>query len=78
MCTITVLFFLQDKDEHLELLDGTLVDLLNAKWNTFVKDRSVIKSSYIFQREKYILIFSMILIDFINNFIYSVSTSFYL
>ncbi|KAI4495347.1 hypothetical protein M0804_001548 [Polistes exclamans] len=28
-----------DKDEHLELLDGTLVDLLNAKWNTFVKDR---------------------------------------
>lgn len=28
-----------DKDEHLELMDGTLVDLLNAKWNTFVKDR---------------------------------------
>ncbi|CAG9764165.1 unnamed protein product [Ceutorhynchus assimilis] len=26
-----------DKDEHLELLDGVLVDLLNAKWNTFVK-----------------------------------------
>ncbi|ENN83360.1 hypothetical protein YQE_00280, partial [Dendroctonus ponderosae] len=23
-----------DKDEHLELLDGVLVDLLNAKWNT--------------------------------------------
>lgn len=29
----------QEKDEHLELLDGTLVDLLNAKWNTFVKSR---------------------------------------
>ncbi|XP_032689459.1 transient receptor potential cation channel subfamily V member 5 isoform X2 [Odontomachus brunneus] len=28
-----------EKDEHLELLDGTLVDLLNAKWNTFVKSR---------------------------------------
>ncbi|XP_014468135.1 PREDICTED: transient receptor potential cation channel subfamily V member 5 isoform X1 [Dinoponera quadriceps] len=28
-----------DKDEHLELLEGTLVDLLNAKWNTFVKFR---------------------------------------
>ncbi|KAL1493977.1 hypothetical protein ABEB36_009655 [Hypothenemus hampei] len=26
-----------DKDEHLALLDGVLVDLLNAKWNTFVK-----------------------------------------
>ncbi|XP_066261060.1 transient receptor potential cation channel subfamily V member 5 [Euwallacea similis] len=26
-----------DKDEHLELLDGVLIDLLNAKWNTFVK-----------------------------------------
>ncbi|KAJ9591720.1 hypothetical protein L9F63_001748, partial [Diploptera punctata] len=28
-----------DKDEHLELMDGMLVDLLNAKWNTFVKFR---------------------------------------
>ncbi|KAG7213782.1 hypothetical protein KM043_003003 [Ampulex compressa] len=28
-----------EKDEHLELMDGTLVDLLNAKWNTFVKSR---------------------------------------
>ncbi|KYM91409.1 Transient receptor potential cation channel subfamily V member 5 [Atta colombica] len=28
-----------DKDEHLELMDGVLVDLLNAKWNTFVKSR---------------------------------------
>ncbi|XP_065210023.1 transient receptor potential cation channel subfamily V member 5 isoform X2 [Planococcus citri] len=28
-----------DKDEHLELMDGVLVDLLNAKWNTFVKFR---------------------------------------
>lgn len=26
-----------DKDEHLELMDGVLVDLLNAKWNSFVK-----------------------------------------
>ncbi|XP_011866570.1 PREDICTED: transient receptor potential cation channel subfamily V member 5 [Vollenhovia emeryi] len=28
-----------DKDEHLELMDGMLIDLLNAKWNTFVKFR---------------------------------------
>nr|XP_018900825.1 PREDICTED: uncharacterized protein LOC109032930 [Bemisia tabaci] len=28
-----------DKDEHLELMDGVLVDLLNAKWNAFVKLR---------------------------------------
>ncbi|XKL66119.1 hypothetical protein PGB90_009539 [Kerria lacca] len=28
-----------DKDEHLELMDGVLIDLLNAKWNTFVKFR---------------------------------------
>ncbi|KAL3281599.1 hypothetical protein HHI36_004806 [Cryptolaemus montrouzieri] len=26
-----------DKDEHLELLDGVLIDLLKTKWNTFVK-----------------------------------------
>lgn len=28
-----------DKDEHLELLDGILIDLLKTKWNTFVKSR---------------------------------------
>ncbi|XP_044012696.1 transient receptor potential cation channel subfamily V member 5 [Aphidius gifuensis] len=28
-----------EKDEHLELMDGVLVDLLNAKWNTFIKSR---------------------------------------
>ncbi|XP_076655832.1 transient receptor potential cation channel subfamily V member nanchung [Halictus rubicundus] len=28
-----------EKDEHLELMDGILIDLLNAKWNTFVKSR---------------------------------------
>lgn len=28
-----------DKDEHLELLDGVLIDLLKTKWNTFVKLR---------------------------------------
>ncbi|XP_017757214.1 PREDICTED: transient receptor potential cation channel subfamily V member 5 [Eufriesea mexicana] len=28
-----------EKDEHLELMDGILVDLLNAKWNAFVKSR---------------------------------------
>ncbi|XP_076766819.1 transient receptor potential cation channel subfamily V member nanchung [Xylocopa sonorina] len=28
-----------ERDEHLELMDGVLVDLLNAKWNTFVKSR---------------------------------------
>lgn len=28
---------MQDKDEHLELMDGMLVDLLHAKWNAFVK-----------------------------------------
>lgn len=29
----------QDKDEHLELMDGVVIDLLNAKWNTFVKKK---------------------------------------
>ncbi|KAF2896771.1 hypothetical protein ILUMI_09404 [Ignelater luminosus] len=28
-----------DKDEHLELMDGVVIDLLNAKWNTFVKNK---------------------------------------
>ncbi|XP_055856516.1 transient receptor potential cation channel subfamily V member 5 [Episyrphus balteatus] len=28
-----------DKYEHLELLDGVLIDLLKTKWNTFVKSR---------------------------------------
>ncbi|KAL0276082.1 UNVERIFIED_CONTAM: hypothetical protein PYX00_003742 [Menopon gallinae] len=28
-----------EKDEHLELMDGVLVDLLVAKWNTYVKFR---------------------------------------
>ncbi|BES93684.1 Transient receptor potential cation channel subfamily V member [Nesidiocoris tenuis] len=28
-----------EKDEHLELMDGVLVDLLHAKWNAFVKNR---------------------------------------
>jgi transient receptor potential cation channel subfamily V member 5 len=28
-----------DKDEHLELLDGMLIDLLKTKWNTFVKSK---------------------------------------
>ncbi|XP_059608807.1 transient receptor potential cation channel subfamily V member 5 [Phlebotomus argentipes] len=28
-----------DKDEHLELMDGVLIDLLKVKWNTFVKSR---------------------------------------
>lgn len=28
-----------DKDEHLELLDGILIDLLKTKWSTFVKSR---------------------------------------
>ncbi|KAI4465730.1 transient receptor potential ion channel protein [Holotrichia oblita] len=28
-----------DKDEHLELMDGVVIDLLNAKWNTFVKKK---------------------------------------
>lgn len=32
-----VYLYLQEKDEHLELMDGVLIDLLNAKWNTFVK-----------------------------------------
>lgn len=30
---------LQEKDEHLELLEGMLIDLLKTKWNTFVKFR---------------------------------------
>lgn len=28
-----------DKLEHLDLLDGVLIDLLKTKWNTFVKDK---------------------------------------
>ncbi|XP_058834961.1 transient receptor potential cation channel subfamily V member 5 [Topomyia yanbarensis] len=28
-----------DKDEHLDLLEGVLIDLLKTKWNTFVKDK---------------------------------------
>lgn len=28
---------LQDKDEHLDLLEGVLIDLLKTKWETFVK-----------------------------------------
>lgn len=28
-----------DKDEHLELMDNVLIDLLKVKWNTFVKNR---------------------------------------
>jgi hypothetical protein len=31
------LFFVQDKDEHLDLLEGVLIDLLKTKWNVFVK-----------------------------------------
>jgi hypothetical protein len=41
MCEFISLF--QDKDEHLELMDGMLVDLLNAKWNAFVKFRYLIQ-----------------------------------
>ena len=40
-CEVCWLF--QDKDEHLELMDGMLVDLLNAKWNAFVKFRYMLK-----------------------------------
>lgn len=32
-------FHFQEKDEHLELLEGMLIDLLKTKWNTFVKFR---------------------------------------
>lgn len=28
---------MQDKDEHLDLLEGVLIDLLKTKWETFVK-----------------------------------------
>ncbi|XP_015113210.1 transient receptor potential cation channel subfamily V member 5 [Diachasma alloeum] len=28
-----------ETEEHLELMDGVLIDLLNAKWNTFIKSR---------------------------------------
>ena len=38
-----VFWLFQDKDEHLELMDGTLVDLLHAKWNAFVKFRYILK-----------------------------------
>lgn len=29
--------YFQDKDEHLDLLEGVLIDLLKTKWETFVK-----------------------------------------
>lgn len=48
-----------DKDEHLELMDGVLVDLLNAKWNTFVKSKFY-KQFYVFA-----LYFSISMICFI-------------
>lgn len=34
-----ILYLLQDKLEHLELLDGVVIDLLKTKWDTFVKSR---------------------------------------
>lgn len=36
---LTFLLCLKEKDEHLELLEGMLIDLLKTKWNTFVKFR---------------------------------------
>jgi hypothetical protein len=35
----------QDLDEHLDLMEGMLVDLLHAKWNTFVKFRLIFATS---------------------------------
>ena len=35
----SIAFNLQDKLEHLELLDGVVIDLLKTKWDTFVKKR---------------------------------------
>lgn len=29
----------QDSEGHLELMDDVVIDLLNAKWNTFIKFR---------------------------------------
>ncbi|XP_063989995.1 transient receptor potential cation channel subfamily V member 5 isoform X5 [Diachasmimorpha longicaudata] len=34
-----VIYSKVETEEHLELMDGVLVDLLNAKWNTFIKSR---------------------------------------
>lgn len=33
----THISFKKDKDEHLDLLEGVLIDLLKTKWETFVK-----------------------------------------
>lgn len=41
------MFLFQDKLEHLELLDGVLIDLLKTKWNTFVKSHFY-KQFYLF------------------------------
>ncbi|XP_012525905.1 transient receptor potential cation channel subfamily V member 5 isoform X4 [Monomorium pharaonis] len=46
-----------EKDEHLELMDGVLVDLLNAKWNTFVKSRYIKK----FYRQFFLFCFYFVL-----------------
>ena len=35
----------QDKEEHLELMDDVVIDLLNAKWNTFIKFRYAANNS---------------------------------
>ncbi|XP_063989996.1 transient receptor potential cation channel subfamily V member 5 isoform X6 [Diachasmimorpha longicaudata] len=38
-----VIYSKVETEEHLELMDGVLVDLLNAKWNTFIKSSFVLR-----------------------------------
>lgn len=49
-----------DKDEHLELLDGILIDLLKTKWNTFVKSRFY-RQFYLFSSYFFISLVSFVL-----------------
>lgn len=47
---------MQDKLEHLELLDGVVIDLLKTKWESFVKSRFY-KQFYMFS---FYFLFSLI------------------
>lgn len=55
-----VLFFYQDKDEHLDLLEGVLIDLLKTKWNTFVKAKFY-RQFYFFTVYFFISLFAFLL-----------------
>ncbi|KAG5682668.1 hypothetical protein PVAND_012006 [Polypedilum vanderplanki] len=49
-----------DKDEHLDLLEGVLIDLLKTKWNTFVKAKFY-QQFYLFTIYFFISLFAFLL-----------------